>query len=61
MSFNNMNYKGEKRSGLSGPSIRTYPLVKVGTVSYNHEGYMALALAQYKDLFKLVRGYPKGR
>ena len=26
-------------------------------LQYNYEGYMALALAQYKDIFYLVRGY----
>ena len=26
-------------------------------LQYNCEGYMALALAQYEDIFLLVRGY----
>ena len=29
-------------------------------LQYNCEGYMALALAQYEDLFKLVSGYLYG-
>jgi len=29
-------------------------------IQYNCVGYMALALAQYEDLFQLVRGYPCG-
>ena len=33
-------------------SVSDHPRLTV-----NYEGYMALALAQYEDLFQLVRGY----
>ena len=29
----------------------------IQNLQYNYEDYMALALAQYEDLFLLVRGY----
>ena len=32
-------------------SIRTYLYLTIRDIQYNCEGYMALALAQYEDLF----------
>jgi len=47
-----------KRAGVLGYpmvlyflSIRTYLYMTMRDIQYNCEGYMALALAQYEDLF----------